>query len=185
MVRMVQEFSLLHPLIDGQGNFGSVDGDPAAAYRYTEARLSRFGEELLADIDQDTVDFAPNFDGTTLEPVVLPARAPNLLVNGSSGIAVGMAEHPHNLAEVCEAAVTLIKDLRSRPRSSPRSSRDRTFPPAASFAAKLASVTTSRRGAEAFVSKRARRSRTSRAIGRPSSSPSCRTKSTKPRCSRR
>jgi DNA gyrase subunit A len=112
MVRMVQDFSLLHPLIDGQGNFGSVDGDPAAAYRYTECRLSKFGEELLADIDQDTVDFSPNFDGTTSEPVVLPARAPNLLVNGSSGIAVGMATNipPHNLSEVCDAAIALIKD---------------------------------------------------------------------------
>ena len=112
MVRMVQNFSLLHPLIDGQGNFGSVDGDPAAAYRYTECRLSKFGEELLADIDQDTVDFAPNFDGTTVEPRVLPSRAPNLLVNGSSGIAVGMATNipPHNLAETCEAAIALIKD---------------------------------------------------------------------------
>jgi DNA gyrase subunit A len=112
MVRMVQTFSLLHPLIDGQGNFGSVDGDPAAAYRYTECRLSKFGEELLADIDQDTVDFLPNFDGTTQEPTVLPSRAPNLLVNGSSGIAVGMATNvpPHNLAETCDAAMTLIKD---------------------------------------------------------------------------
>src|SRR5271169_251516 len=112
MVRMVQDFSLLHPLIDGQGNFGSVDGDPAAAYRYTECRLSKFGEELLADIDQDTVDFLPNFDGTTHEPTVLPARAPNLLVNGSSGIAVGMATNvpPHNLGETCDAAMTLIKD---------------------------------------------------------------------------
>jgi DNA gyrase subunit A len=112
MVRMVQDFSLLHPLIDGQGNFGSVDGDPAAAYRYTECRLSKFGEELLADIDQDTVDFVPNFDGTTTEPVVMPSRAPNLLVNGSAGIAVGMATNipPHNLNEICEAAVALIKD---------------------------------------------------------------------------
>jgi DNA gyrase subunit A len=112
MVRMVQDFSLLHPLIDGQGNFGSVDGDPAAAYRYTECRLSKFGEELLADIDQETVDFTANFDGTTTEPVVMPSRAPNLLVNGSSGIAVGMATNipPHNLAETCEAAISLIKD---------------------------------------------------------------------------
>ncbi len=112
MVRMVQDFSLLHPLIDGQGNFGSVDGDPAAAYRYTEARLAKFGEELLADIDQETVDFVPNFDGTTTEPTVLPARAPNLLVNGSSGIAVGMATNipPHNLSETCEAAIAIIKD---------------------------------------------------------------------------
>jgi DNA gyrase subunit A len=112
MVRMVQDFSLLHPLIDGQGNFGSVDGDPAAAYRYTECRLSKFGEELLADIDQETVDFTANFDGTTTEPLVLPARVPNLLVNGSSGIAVGMATNipPHNLAETCEAAIALIND---------------------------------------------------------------------------
>ena len=112
MVRMVQSFSLLHPLIDGQGNFGSVDGDPAAAYRYTEARLAKIAEEVLADIDQDTVDFSPNFDGTTHEPVVLPSRVPNLLVNGSSGIAVGMATNvpPHNLSETCEAAIALIKD---------------------------------------------------------------------------
>ncbi|MBI5630467.1 MAG: DNA gyrase subunit A [Elusimicrobia bacterium] len=112
MVRMVQDFSLLHPLIDGQGNFGSVDGDPAAAYRYTECRLSKISEELLADIDQDTVDFTPNFDGTTTEPMVLPAKFPNLIVNGSSGIAVGMATNipPHNLAEVCEATIALIKN---------------------------------------------------------------------------
>jgi len=112
MVRMVQEFSLLHPLIDGQGNFGSVDGDPAAAYRYTEARLAKIAEEVMADIDQDTVDFTANFDGTTTEPSVMPAKVPNLLVNGSSGIAVGMATNipPHNLGEVCEAAISLIKD---------------------------------------------------------------------------
>ena len=112
LVRMVQDFSLLHPMIDGQGNFGSVDGDPAAAYRYTECRLAKIAEEVLADIDQDTVDFLPNFDGTTVEPVVLPSRVPNLLVNGSSGIAVGMATNipPHNLAEVCDAAITVIKD---------------------------------------------------------------------------
>jgi len=112
LVRMVQDFSLLHPLIDGQGNFGSVDGDPAAAYRYTECRLAKVGEELLADIDQETVDFSPNFDGTTAEPVVLPSRVPNLLVNGSQGIAVGMATNipPHNLAEVCEAAMAVAKE---------------------------------------------------------------------------
>src|ERR1700674_2079781 len=112
MVRMVQTFSLLHPLIDGQGNFGSVDGDPAAAYRYTECRLAKFGEELLADIDQETVDFAANFDGNTSQPSYLPSRAPNLLINGSSGIAVGMATNipPHNLGETCEAVVALMKD---------------------------------------------------------------------------
>lgn len=91
LVRMVQDFSLLHPLIDGQGNFGSVNGDPAAAYRYTEARLSKIAEEMLTDIDQDTADFIANFDGQTTEPTVLPGRIPNLLINGSSGIAVGMA----------------------------------------------------------------------------------------------
>ncbi len=112
MVRMVQDFSLLHPLIDGQGNFGSVDGDPAAAYRYTECRLAKIAEDVMADIDQDTVDFSANFDGTTTEPTVMPAKVPNLLVNGSSGIAVGMATNipPHNLSEVCEAAISLIKD---------------------------------------------------------------------------
>ena len=89
MVRMVQEFSLRYPLVDGQGNFGSIDGDPAAAYRYTEARLASLAEDLLEDIDQETVDFVANFDGHTEEPSVLPTRFPNLLANGSSGIAVG------------------------------------------------------------------------------------------------
>jgi DNA gyrase subunit A len=105
LVRMVQDFSLRYPLIDGQGNFGSIDGDPPAAYRYTECRLARIAEELLRDIDRETVDFVPNFDGSTSEPVVLPTRLPNLLVNGSAGIAVGMATNvpPHNLREVVDA----------------------------------------------------------------------------------
>ena len=105
LVRMAQDFSMRHPLIDGQGNFGSVDGDPPAAYRYTECRLSRIAAELLADIDKDTVDFAPNFDDSEHEPLVLPARFPNLLVNGSGGIAVGMATNipPHNLGEIIDA----------------------------------------------------------------------------------
>src|SRR5207253_6159272 len=90
LVRMAQEFSLRYPLVDGQGNFGSIDGDPAAAMRYTEARLAKIAHEMLADIDKDTVDFVPNYDENEQEPVVLPARIPNLLVNGSSGIAVGM-----------------------------------------------------------------------------------------------
>src|SRR3990172_4616109 len=99
LVRMVQEFSLRYPLVDGQGNFGSIDGDPAAAMRYTEARLAKIAHEMLADIDKDTVDFVPNYDENEQEPVVLPTRIPNLLVNGSSGIAVGMATNipPHNL----------------------------------------------------------------------------------------
>ncbi len=111
LVRMAQEFNMRFPLIDGQGNFGSVDGDPPAAYRYTEARLAKIAMELLADIEKETVDFSPNFDETTPEPTVLPTRVPNLLVNGSSGIAVGMATNipPHNLREVVEAAILLIE----------------------------------------------------------------------------
>lgn len=112
LVRMAQDFNMRNTLIDGQGNFGSVDGDPPAAYRYTEARLAKIAMELLTDIEKETVDFSPNFDETTPEPTVLPARFPNLLVNGSSGIAVGMATNipPHNLREIIEATVTLIED---------------------------------------------------------------------------
>src|SRR5437764_1505576 len=110
LVRMVQDFSLRYPLVDGQGNFGSMDGDPAAAYRYTEARLTAIAMEMLADIDKNTVDFAPNFDDRLQEPKVLPAGLPNLLVNGSSGIAVGMATNipPHNLREIVNAVLHLI-----------------------------------------------------------------------------
>ena len=110
MVRMAQDFSMRYTLVDGQGNFGSVDDDPPAAMRYTEARLSAIAQELLVDIDQDTVDFSPNFDGSLNEPVVLPARLPNLIVNGSSGIAVGMTTSipPHNLSEICDAILHLI-----------------------------------------------------------------------------
>ncbi len=111
LVRMVQDFNLRYPLVDGQGNFGSVDGDPAAAYRYTEVRLTRPAEEMLADIDMETVDFVANFDESVQEPVVLPTRIPNLLVNGSAGIAVGMATNipPHNLGEVIDALVLLLE----------------------------------------------------------------------------
>src|SRR6185436_8129773 len=107
LVRMAQDFSLRYLLIDGQGNFGSVDGDPPAAYRYTEARLSRIAASLLEDIDKETVDFKSNFDDSEQEPEVLPTRVPNLLINGSSGIAVGMATNipPHNLTEIIEATV--------------------------------------------------------------------------------
>ncbi len=110
LVRMAQDFSFRYPLIDGQGNFGSVDGDPPGAMRYTEARLSRMAMELLADLDKETVDFAPNFDQSLKEPVVLPSRVPNLLMNGASGIAVGMATNvpPHNLGEIVDALVALI-----------------------------------------------------------------------------
>ncbi len=111
MVRMAQEFSLRYPLVDGQGNFGSIDGDPAAAYRYTEARLASLAEEMLRDIDRETVDFQPNFDGNRQEPTVLPTRFPNLLANGSTGIAVGMATNipPHNLQELTAALVLVAQ----------------------------------------------------------------------------
>ncbi|HEY2912739.1 MAG TPA: DNA gyrase subunit A, partial [Candidatus Angelobacter sp.] len=110
LVRMAQDFSLRYPLIDGQGNFGSVDNDPPAAMRYTECRLQRIAGSLMEDIDKETVDFTPNYDESTVEPTVLPTRIPNLLVNGSNGIAVGMATNipPHNLTEIVEAAITLV-----------------------------------------------------------------------------
>lgn len=112
MVRLAQDFSSRYPLIDGQGNWGSVDGDPPAAMRYTECRLAKIAEEMLVDIDKDTVDFIPNYDESTFEPTVLPAKVPNLLINGSSGIAVGMATNipPHNLAEVIDGTIIMIDD---------------------------------------------------------------------------
>ena len=112
LVRLAQDFSMRYPLIDGHGNFGSVDGDPPAAYRYTEARMARMADEMLRDIDKETVDFQPNFDERRKEPLVLPSRFPNLLVNGSSGIAVGMATNipPHNLTEVIDACVCVLDD---------------------------------------------------------------------------
>ncbi len=112
LVRLAQDFNMRYPLIDGQGNFGSIDGDPPAAYRYTEARLTKIAEELLQDIDKETVPFTPNFDGTTEEPIVLPTRIPNLLINGSSGIAVGMATNipPHNLREILDALLFLLEN---------------------------------------------------------------------------
>jgi DNA gyrase subunit A len=118
LVRMAQDFSMRAPLIDGQGNFGSIDGDPPAAYRYTECRMTRLAEELLTDLDKETVDMIPNYAETTVEPSVLPARFPNLLVNGSTGIGVGMATSipPHNLGEVIDATVHLIDHPRSTPR---------------------------------------------------------------------
>lgn len=112
MVRLAQDFNMRYPLVDGQGNYGSVDGDPAAAYRYTEAKLAAIAEELLADIDKNTVDFTANFDETTVEPLVLPSRIPNLIVNGSTGIAVGMATNipPHNLGEIIDALILLLEN---------------------------------------------------------------------------
>ncbi|MDR3051051.1 MAG: DNA gyrase subunit A, partial [Oscillospiraceae bacterium] len=110
MVRLAQDFSTRYLLVDGQGNYGSVDGDGAAAMRYTEARMSKITQEMVADLDKETVDFYPNFDETLMQPAVMPSRFPNLLVNGSSGIAVGMATNipPHNLGEVVDAVVCLI-----------------------------------------------------------------------------
>ena len=112
LVRMAQPFSLRYPLVDGQGNFGSIDDDPPAAMRYTEARLARIAAEMLRDIDADTVDFGPNYDESRREPLTLPSRFPNLLVNGSAGIAVGMATNmpPHHLPEVVDAIVAMIDD---------------------------------------------------------------------------
>ena len=112
LVRMAQPWSLRYPLVDGQGNFGSVDGDPPAAYRYTECRMERIAEEMMADIEMETVDMVPNFDETTDEPTVLPTRIPTLIVNGSNGIAVGMATNipPHNLTEVVNATIELVKN---------------------------------------------------------------------------
>ena len=112
MVGMVQDFSKRYPLLDGQGNWGSVDGDNAAAMRYTEVRMQKISQELLADLDKDTVDCVPNFDESTVEPVILPSRLPNLLVNGTAGIAVGMATAvpPHNLTEIVNACLGFVED---------------------------------------------------------------------------
>src|SRR4051812_10570575 len=111
LVRLAQDFNMRYLLVDGQGNFGSVDGDPPAAYRYTEARLEKLAERMMADLDKDTVDFRPNFDETTEEPVVFPTPFPNLLVNGSTGIAVGMATSipPHNMREVIDGVIAVIE----------------------------------------------------------------------------
>ena len=116
LVRLAQDFNMRYPLVDGQGNFGSIDGDPPAAMRYTEARLKALADDMMADLDKETVDFAPNYDETTEEPTVLPAPFPNLLVNGSAGIAVGMATNvpPHNLREVIDGCIWLIENTHSR-----------------------------------------------------------------------
>ena len=112
LVRLAQDFNMRYPLVDGQGNFGSIDGDPPAAMRYTEARLQALADDMMADLDKETVDFVPNYDETTEEPTVLPAPFPNLLVNGSAGIAVGMATNvpPHNLREVIDGCIWLIEN---------------------------------------------------------------------------
>src|SRR5437879_7933053 len=130
LVRLAQDFNMRYPLVDGQGNFGSMDGDPPAAMRYTEARLTRIATELLADIDKNTVDMSPNFDDELKEPVVLPARVPNLLANGASGIAVGLATNipPHNLGELCEAIAHLIDHPEATMEDLAATVRRRAFP---------------------------------------------------------
>ncbi|MBT97277.1 MAG: DNA gyrase subunit A, partial [Dehalococcoidia bacterium] len=135
LVRLAQDFSMRYPLITGQGNFGSIDGDPPAAMRYTEARLAPIADELLADIDQNTVDFSANFDDSLGEPTVLPARLPNMLINGASGIAVGMATNipPHNLGEVCDAIVRLIDDPNATTEQLMRSVKGPDFPTGANI----------------------------------------------------
>src|SRR5262245_45000456 len=126
LVRLAQDFNMRYTLVDGQGNFGSVDGDPPAAYRYTEARLEALAEAMMEDLEKDTVDFVPNFDETTEEPTVLPTAVPNLLVNGSTGIAVGMATNipPHNMREVIDAVVWLIEKTQMAPADAPRLTRE-------------------------------------------------------------
>ena len=125
LVRLAQDFNMRYPLVDGQGNFGSIDGDPPAAMRYTEARLQALADDVMADLDKETVDFVPNYDETTEEPTVLPAQIPNLLVNGSSGIAVGMATNipPHNLREVIDGVIWTI-DREQEARSEARQERE-------------------------------------------------------------
>ncbi|MCW5207538.1 DNA gyrase subunit A, partial [Desulfobulbus sp. US2] len=112
LVRMAQDFSLRYPLVDGQGNFGSMDGDPPAAMRYTEARMTKLDQELIADLEKDTVDFIPTYDNSQMEPTVLPSKIPNILINGSEGIAVGMATKipPHNLNEIIDGLTALVDD---------------------------------------------------------------------------
>ena len=119
---MAQDFNMRYPLVDGQGNFGSIDGDPPAAMRYTEARLQALADDMMADLDKETVDFVPNYDETTEEPTVLPAPFPNLLVNGSAGIAVGMATNvpPHNLREVIDGCIWLIENTHFAEPGTPR-----------------------------------------------------------------
>ncbi len=138
LVRMAQPFSMRYPLVDGQGNFGSVDGDPPAAMRYTEARLTKIAATMLDDIDKETVDFRANYDDSEHEPEVLPARVPNLLINGSSGIAVGMATNipPHNIREIIDATILLVNNPAAtrRSKASPKSATNPTAMACASSA---------------------------------------------------
>ena len=133
IVRLAQDFSMRYPLVDGQGNFGSIDGDSPAAMRYTEIRLEKIAHELLADLDKETVDFYPNYDESEMQPSVLPTKIPTLLVNGSSGIAVGMATNipPHNLTEVINGCVAMVDNCLLYTSPSPRDKRQSRMPSSA------------------------------------------------------
>ena len=184
LVRMAQEFSLRYPLVDGQGNFGSIDGDPPAAMRYTEVRLAKIAHEMLADIDRDTVDFVPNYDETQQEPTVLPARLPNLLVNGSSGIAVGMATNipPHNLGEVVDGLIRVLDDPAITPDGLLEIVKGPDFP-TRGYIYGTAGIRDAYRDRAAASSRcaPAPTPRSCAAAARRSSSPSSRTRSTRPR----
>ena len=181
MVRMAQDFSMRYPLVDGQGNFGSVDGDSAAAMRYTEARLSRIAEEMLRDLEKNTVDFVPNFDDTLQEPSVLPAMVPNLLVNGASGIAVGMATNipPHNLSEVIDGCIALIKDETLDNEKLMKFIKAPDFPTGGIIYGYEGVKRRTRPAADGSSSAPRRPSRRGRTTGRASSSPRSRTRSTR------
>ena len=179
LVRMAQDFNMRYTLVDGQGNFGSVEGDSPAAMRYTEARFSKIAVEMLRDIDANTVDWMPNYDETRREPAVLPSRMPNLLVNGAAGIAVGMATNipPHNLGEVVDAIDAPGRQPRGHaPTTSCSSSTARTSRPAASSSAPAGSRRPTAPAAAASASAPRRTRSRSRATGAPSSSPNCRTR---------
>jgi DNA gyrase subunit A len=181
LVRMAQEFSMRNMLVDGQGNFGSVDDDPAAAMRYTEARLAPIAREMLRDLDADTVDFGPNYDGSRREPLVLPSRFPNLLVNGSSGIAVGMATNipPHNLREVIGATTAYIDDQEITTEGLMQHLKGPDFRRVGSSSASAGSATRTRRDAGASGCGRRRTPSSSSTARRRSSSPSCPSRSRK------
>jgi len=178
IVRMAQPFSLRYLLVDGQGNFGSVDGDNAAAMRYTEVRMTKLAHELLADLHKETVDWVPNYDGTEQIPAVMPTKIPNLLVNGSSGIAVGMATNipPHNLSEVIDGCLALIGNPELTVDDRCNTSRVRTSRPRASSTAVPVSSKRTAPAVGAFTSVPAPKSKTSTrsAVASRSSSPSCR-----------
>jgi DNA gyrase subunit A len=188
IVRMAQDFSLRYPLVDGQGNFGSVDGDNPAAMRYTEIRMAKITHELLADIEKETVDFGPNYDGSEKEPLVLPAKIPNLLINGASGIAVGMATNipPHNINEVADACLAVLHnpdiDIEELIKILPAPDF-----PTAGIIHGIAEVKEGYRTGRGRVVMRARThfEDLERVAGRPSSSTSCPTRSTRPICSSR